>query len=151
MWWKTAISSSLQPNVWLKGVKITSWTNEKIFSAQSDFLDFYVSYLKELPDCLSVVTMLASSSMKSAAFVDVRLRKKTKQFQTPSSASIVIELCKTLTCFPLDLVGRFLPLPAWRSGGWIQTFALHPAPPASPEDPRIPAAVTGGIYNVSSF
>lgn len=38
---------------------------------QSDFLDFYVSYLKELPDCLAVVTMLASSSVKSSAFVEV--------------------------------------------------------------------------------
>ncbi|GLD69597.1 rho guanine nucleotide exchange factor 33, partial [Lates japonicus] len=34
---------------------------------ESDFLDFYVSYLKELPDCLSVVTVLASSSVKSSA------------------------------------------------------------------------------------
>ncbi|XP_027863306.1 rho guanine nucleotide exchange factor 33 isoform X3 [Xiphophorus couchianus] len=42
----------------------------RLTSKESDFLDFYVSYLKELPDCLSVVTMLASSSMKSAAFVD---------------------------------------------------------------------------------
>ncbi|XP_008427060.1 rho guanine nucleotide exchange factor 33 isoform X2 [Poecilia reticulata] len=42
----------------------------RLTSKESDFLDFYISYLKELPDCLSVVTMLASSSMKSAAFVD---------------------------------------------------------------------------------
>uniref|UniRef100_A0A096MEZ2 Rho guanine nucleotide exchange factor (GEF) 33 n=1 Tax=Poecilia formosa TaxID=48698 RepID=A0A096MEZ2_POEFO len=42
----------------------------RLTSKESDFLDFYVSYLKELPDCLSVVTVLASSSMKSAAFVD---------------------------------------------------------------------------------
>ncbi|XP_032408958.1 rho guanine nucleotide exchange factor 33 isoform X5 [Xiphophorus hellerii] len=42
----------------------------RLTSKESDFLDFYVSYLKDLPDCLSVVTMLASSSMKSAAFVD---------------------------------------------------------------------------------
>lgn len=41
------------------------------FFLQSDFLDFYVSYLKELPDCLSVVTMLASSSMKSSSFLEV--------------------------------------------------------------------------------
>ncbi|XP_072246434.1 uncharacterized protein arhgef33 [Leuresthes tenuis] len=42
----------------------------RLTSKESDFLDFYVSYLKELPDCLSVVTMLASSSMKSSAFVE---------------------------------------------------------------------------------
>ncbi|KAM4729834.1 uncharacterized protein arhgef33 isoform 3-T3 [Anableps anableps] len=42
----------------------------RLTSKESDFLDFYVSYLKELPDCLSVVAMLASSSMKSAAFVE---------------------------------------------------------------------------------
>lgn len=40
-------------------------------SLQSDFLDFYVSYLKELPDCLSVVTMLASSSMKASPLLEV--------------------------------------------------------------------------------
>lgn len=41
------------------------------FFLQSDFLDFYVSYLKELPDCLSVVNMLATSSMKSSALLEV--------------------------------------------------------------------------------
>lgn len=38
---------------------------------QNDFLDFYVSYLKELPECLSVVSMLASSTTKSSAFLEV--------------------------------------------------------------------------------
>ncbi|XP_030298029.1 rho guanine nucleotide exchange factor 33 isoform X2 [Sparus aurata] len=42
----------------------------RLTSKESDFLDFYVSYLKELPDCLSVVSMLASSSMKSCAFLE---------------------------------------------------------------------------------
>ncbi|KAA8583542.1 rho guanine nucleotide exchange factor 33 [Etheostoma spectabile] len=42
----------------------------RLTSKESDFLDFYVSYLKELPDCLSVVTMLASTSMKSSAFLE---------------------------------------------------------------------------------
>ncbi|XP_041866566.1 rho guanine nucleotide exchange factor 33 isoform X2 [Melanotaenia boesemani] len=42
----------------------------RLTSKESDFLDFYVSYLKELPDCLSVVTMLASSSMKPSTFVE---------------------------------------------------------------------------------
>lgn len=43
-------------------------------SLQSDFLDFYVSYLKELPDCLAVVTMLASSSMKSSTLLEVNYK-----------------------------------------------------------------------------
>ncbi|XP_029031282.1 rho guanine nucleotide exchange factor 33 isoform X2 [Betta splendens] len=34
----------------------------RLTSKESDFLDFYVSYLKELPDCLSAVNVLASSS-----------------------------------------------------------------------------------------
>ncbi|KAM4607226.1 rho guanine nucleotide exchange factor 33 isoform 2-T2 [Polymixia lowei] len=42
----------------------------KLTSKESDFLDFYVSYLKELPDCLSVVSMLTSSSMKTAAVLE---------------------------------------------------------------------------------
>ncbi|XP_067466871.1 rho guanine nucleotide exchange factor 33 isoform X1 [Thunnus thynnus] len=42
----------------------------RLTSKESDFLDFYVSYLKELPDCLSVVTMLASSSMKSSTLLE---------------------------------------------------------------------------------
>ncbi|XP_039995640.1 rho guanine nucleotide exchange factor 33 [Xiphias gladius] len=42
----------------------------RLTNKESDFLDFYVSYLKELPDCLSVVTMLASSSMKSSALLE---------------------------------------------------------------------------------
>ncbi|KAF7220271.1 transcript variant X4 [Nothobranchius furzeri] len=42
----------------------------RLTSKESDFLDFYVSYLKELPDCLSVVTMLSSNSIKSSAFAE---------------------------------------------------------------------------------
>ncbi|KAM7385320.1 hypothetical protein PAMP_001408 [Pampus punctatissimus] len=44
----------------------------RLTSKESDFLDFYVSYLKELPDCLSVVTMLSSSSMKSSTLLEFR-------------------------------------------------------------------------------
>ncbi|XP_013873031.1 rho guanine nucleotide exchange factor 33 isoform X2 [Austrofundulus limnaeus] len=42
----------------------------KLTSKESDFLDFYVSYLKELPDCLSVINLLASSSMKTSVFLE---------------------------------------------------------------------------------
>lgn len=38
---------------------------------QSDFLDFYVSYLREIPECLSVISMLASGSVPSSAFAEV--------------------------------------------------------------------------------
>lgn len=38
---------------------------------QSDFLDFYVSYLREIPECLSVISMLASGSVPSSAFLEV--------------------------------------------------------------------------------
>ncbi|XP_019719724.1 rho guanine nucleotide exchange factor 33 [Hippocampus comes] len=42
----------------------------RLTSKESDFLDLYVSYLKELPDCLAVVTMLASNAIKSSAFLE---------------------------------------------------------------------------------
>ncbi|KAG8000303.1 Rho guanine nucleotide exchange factor 33 [Nibea albiflora] len=51
----------------------------RLTSKESDFLDFYVSYLKELPDCLSVVTMLASSSLKSSSFLE-QFRSFTAQY-----------------------------------------------------------------------
>ncbi|KAL0964549.1 hypothetical protein UPYG_G00325480 [Umbra pygmaea] len=37
----------------------------RLTSKESDFLDFYVSYLKELPECLSVVNMLSVTSTKT--------------------------------------------------------------------------------------
>ncbi|XP_030012781.1 rho guanine nucleotide exchange factor 33 [Sphaeramia orbicularis] len=42
----------------------------RLTSKESDFLDFYVSYLKELPDCLSVINMLASNAIKSSALLE---------------------------------------------------------------------------------
>ncbi|KAM3605855.1 uncharacterized protein V6R79_006113 [Siganus canaliculatus] len=42
----------------------------RLTSKESDFMDFYVSYLKELPDCLSVVNILVSAPMKSPAFLE---------------------------------------------------------------------------------
>ncbi|CAL8297773.1 unnamed protein product [Merluccius merluccius] len=42
----------------------------KLTSKESDFLDFYVSYLKELPDCLAVVSILTSSSANTAALLE---------------------------------------------------------------------------------
>ncbi|XP_029962395.1 rho guanine nucleotide exchange factor 33 [Salarias fasciatus] len=40
----------------------------RLTSKESDFLDFYLSYLRELPDCLSVVNML--TSMRPSALVE---------------------------------------------------------------------------------
>ncbi|XP_019903034.1 rho guanine nucleotide exchange factor 33 isoform X2 [Esox lucius] len=42
----------------------------RLTSKESDFLDFYVSYLKELPECLSVVSMLTATSMKAAGLFE---------------------------------------------------------------------------------
>ncbi|XP_055784106.1 rho guanine nucleotide exchange factor 33-like [Salvelinus fontinalis] len=42
----------------------------RLTSKESDFLDFYVSYLKELPECLSVVNMLTTTSLKAAGLFE---------------------------------------------------------------------------------
>uniref|UniRef100_H3CWS4 Rho guanine nucleotide exchange factor (GEF) 33 n=1 Tax=Tetraodon nigroviridis TaxID=99883 RepID=H3CWS4_TETNG len=42
----------------------------RLTSKESDFLDFYVSYLREIPECLSVISMLASGSVPSSAFLE---------------------------------------------------------------------------------
>ncbi|MBN3305985.1 ARG33 factor, partial [Amia calva] len=39
----------------------------KLTSKESDFLDYYVAYLKELPECLSVVNMYSASSLKASS------------------------------------------------------------------------------------
>ncbi|XP_028844068.1 rho guanine nucleotide exchange factor 33 isoform X2 [Denticeps clupeoides] len=42
----------------------------RLTSKESDFLDQYISYLKELPECLSVVNMFTSSSPKPAGLLE---------------------------------------------------------------------------------
>ncbi|XP_035597639.1 rho guanine nucleotide exchange factor 33-like isoform X3 [Oncorhynchus keta] len=42
----------------------------RLTSKENDFLDFYVSYLKELPECLSVVNMLTTTSLKAAGLFE---------------------------------------------------------------------------------
>ncbi|KAG5855542.1 hypothetical protein ANANG_G00050140 [Anguilla anguilla] len=42
----------------------------RLFSKESDFLDFYVTYLKELPDCLAVVGMYTSSSAEASGLFE---------------------------------------------------------------------------------
>ncbi|KAL2082895.1 hypothetical protein ACEWY4_020668 [Coilia grayii] len=42
----------------------------RLTSKESDFLEHYVSYLKELPECVSVVSMFTSGSPKPAGLVE---------------------------------------------------------------------------------
>ncbi|XP_030643194.1 rho guanine nucleotide exchange factor 33 [Chanos chanos] len=42
----------------------------RLTSKESDFLDHYVSYLKELPECLSVVSLFSSSSSKTPGLLE---------------------------------------------------------------------------------
>ncbi|CAG6016574.1 unnamed protein product [Menidia menidia] len=84
----------------------------RLTSKESDFLDFYVSYLKELPDCLSVVTMLASSSMKSSAFVESEIMGDESK---PSLHTLLLQ--------PVQRIPEYLLL---LQGLLRQTDAEHP-------------------------
>nr|XP_046207893.1 rho guanine nucleotide exchange factor 33-like [Oncorhynchus gorbuscha] len=42
----------------------------RLTSKENDFLDFYVTYLKELPECLSVVNVLSTTSLKAAGLFE---------------------------------------------------------------------------------
>ncbi|KAG7462819.1 hypothetical protein MATL_G00188750 [Megalops atlanticus] len=42
----------------------------RLTSKESDFLDYYVAYLKELPECLSAVNMYSASSLKAAGLFE---------------------------------------------------------------------------------
>ncbi|XP_030603316.1 rho guanine nucleotide exchange factor 33 isoform X2 [Archocentrus centrarchus] len=79
---------------------------------ESDFLDFYVSYLKELPDCLSVVAMLTSSSTKSSAFVENDI---TGDESKPSLYTLLLQ--------PVQRIPEYLLL---LQGLLRQTDAEHP-------------------------
>ncbi|XP_016892507.1 rho guanine nucleotide exchange factor 33 [Cynoglossus semilaevis] len=72
----------------------------RLTSKESDFLDFYVSYLKELPDCLSVVSMLASSSMKSSALLEVEHTVNKQELMTLSLQSTQQEHFTVVTEHP---------------------------------------------------
>ncbi|XP_076599547.1 rho guanine nucleotide exchange factor 33 isoform X1 [Chaetodon auriga] len=84
----------------------------RLTSKESDFLDFYVSYLKELPDCLSVVSMLASSSMKSSAFLESDI---TGDESKPSLHTLLLQ--------PVQRIPEYLLL---LQGLLRQTEAEHP-------------------------
>uniref|UniRef100_UPI0037E982C8 rho guanine nucleotide exchange factor 33 n=1 Tax=Semicossyphus pulcher TaxID=241346 RepID=UPI0037E982C8 len=84
----------------------------RLTSKENDFLDFYVSYLKELPDCLSVVTMLSSSSVKSAAFLESDI---TGDESKPSLYTLLLQ--------PVQRIPEYLLL---LQGLLRQTDAEHP-------------------------
>ncbi|TDH01548.1 hypothetical protein EPR50_G00181020 [Perca flavescens] len=84
----------------------------RLTSKESDFLDFYVSYLKELPECLSVVTMLASTSMKSSAFPESEI---TGDESKPSLHTLLLQPVQRIPEYLL-LLQRLLR----------QTHAEHP-------------------------
>ncbi|XP_034538200.1 rho guanine nucleotide exchange factor 33 [Notolabrus celidotus] len=84
----------------------------RLTSKENDFLDFYVSYLKELPDCLSVVTMLSSSSMKSSAFLESDI---TGDESKPSLYTLLLQ--------PVQRIPEYLLL---LQGLLRQTDAEHP-------------------------
>ncbi|XP_036409029.1 rho guanine nucleotide exchange factor 33-like [Megalops cyprinoides] len=42
----------------------------RLTSKESDFLDYYVAYLKELPECLSVVNMYSATSLEAAGLFE---------------------------------------------------------------------------------
>ncbi|XP_041645859.1 rho guanine nucleotide exchange factor 33 isoform X2 [Cheilinus undulatus] len=84
----------------------------RLTSKENDFLDLYVSYLKELPDCLSVVTMLSSSSMKSSAFMESDL---TGDESKPSLYTLLLQ--------PVQRIPEYLLL---LQGLLRQTDAEHP-------------------------
>ncbi|XP_056291617.1 rho guanine nucleotide exchange factor 33 [Pseudoliparis swirei] len=84
----------------------------RLTSKESDFLDFYVSYLKELPDCLSVVSVLASGSMKSSAFLESEIMGDESR---PSLHTLLLQ--------PVQRIPEYLLL---LQGLLRQTNAEHP-------------------------
>ncbi|XP_029305830.1 rho guanine nucleotide exchange factor 33 isoform X1 [Cottoperca gobio] len=84
----------------------------RLTSKESHFLDFYVSYLKELPDCLAVVTMLASSSMKTSALLESEIMGDESQ---PSLQTLLLQ--------PVQRIPEYLLL---LQGLLRQTNAEHP-------------------------
>ncbi|KAI4812879.1 hypothetical protein KUCAC02_024242 [Chaenocephalus aceratus] len=79
----------------------------RLTSKESDFLDFYVSYLKELPDCVTVVNMLASSSIKTSAFLESEIMGDESR---PSLHTLLLQ--------PVQRIPEYLLL--------LQTTAEHP-------------------------
>ncbi|XP_034068790.1 LOW QUALITY PROTEIN: rho guanine nucleotide exchange factor 33 [Gymnodraco acuticeps] len=84
----------------------------RLTSKESDFLDFYVSYLKELPDCVTVVNMLASSSMKTSAFLESEIMGDESR---PSLHTLLLQ--------PVQRIPEYLLL---LQGLLRQTTAEHP-------------------------
>ncbi|RXM30410.1 Rho guanine nucleotide exchange factor 33, partial [Acipenser ruthenus] len=60
----------------------------KLTSKESDFLDYYIAYLKELPECLSVVNMYCSSSHKTTSLFEGEISGDEHQ---PSLHSLLLQ------------------------------------------------------------
>ncbi|TNM99482.1 hypothetical protein fugu_012515 [Takifugu bimaculatus] len=84
----------------------------RLTSKESDFLDFYVSYLREIPECLSVISMLASGSVPSPAFVECDILGDES---TPSLHDLLLQ--------PVQRIPEYLLL---LQGLLKQTEADHP-------------------------
>ncbi|XP_072293561.1 rho guanine nucleotide exchange factor 33 isoform X2 [Eucyclogobius newberryi] len=83
----------------------------RLTSKESDFLDVYVSYLKELPDCLTVISMVTSGSIKSSLLESDILGDESK----PSLYSLLLQ--------PVQRIPEYLLL---LQGLLRQTEAEHP-------------------------
>lgn len=83
----------------------------RLTSKESDFLDFYVAYLKELPDCLTVISMVASGSIKSSLLESDILGDENK----PSLFALLLQ--------PVQRIPEYLLL---LQGLLRQTEAEHP-------------------------
>uniref|UniRef100_A0AAV2JK67 DH domain-containing protein n=1 Tax=Knipowitschia caucasica TaxID=637954 RepID=A0AAV2JK67_KNICA len=59
----------------------------RLTSKESDFLDFYISYLKELPECLSVISIVTSGSTASSLLESDILGDESK----PSLYSLLLQ------------------------------------------------------------
>ncbi|KAK1171602.1 hypothetical protein AOXY_G6467 [Acipenser oxyrinchus oxyrinchus] len=81
----------------------------KLTSKESDFLDYYVTYLRELPECLSVVNMYCSSSQKTASLFEGEVSGDEHQ---PSLHSLLLQ--------PVQRVPEYISL--------LQNLLRHTAP-----------------------
>lgn len=83
----------------------------RLTSKESDFLDLYVSYLKELPDCLTVISTVASGSIKTSLLESDILGDENK----PSLFALLLQ--------PVQRIPEYLLL---LQGLLRQTEAEHP-------------------------
>ncbi|KPP80259.1 hypothetical protein Z043_100095 [Scleropages formosus] len=69
----------------------------RLTNKESDFLDHYVTYLKELPKCLSAINMYSSSSMETAGLFENLLKQTDAEHPDYYALLISIEQLKAFT------------------------------------------------------